>query len=449
MQRALVLLIVAACTQRPQAPTTTPPSITWHVAIDASFAVSEQLCWEGFDPGGIEPELATARDFARIHGATRGTKGCVDLAIDLARGAAKLEDDASLERIDDAVTGSFDGWLWHPHLWPKGLVGRLFLDLGPGLQASLPNERASDGSWLVPWSTWSFTARFAVGKLAPDPVDVGGARITITNVGAAPRMTREGLRRFVAEAAAAVATIDGGKLPTDRIQLLLTPVHGDLRHEGPVVFGMAMRGAGPSVSLRLTDDATDDNVRGEWIAVHELAHLWLPPIERESSWLSEGMASYYQCILRSRAGMYGEVAGWEELLAGFERGRRHASVSLSSPPRRGSMQTYWGGAAIVFKLDVALHKRGSSLDRALVALRRREPDTGEAMARIDDRPALAVLEDLLAETPGIDVEPWLRLPFADTTEELLELGVRGNGDHVTLDDAAPLASVRRAIAGRR
>lgn len=423
--------------------------MTWHVAIDAAFRLTEQVCWEGFEPGGIEPELASARDLGELRGdATRST-GCVDIAIDLARAAARLDDDASLARIGDAVTGSFDAWLWHPRLWPKGLVGRLFLALAPGLQASLPNERASDGSWLVPWSTWSFMARFAVGKIAPDVVDIGGARITLTSVGAAPRMTRAGLRRYVGEAAAAVATIDDGKLPTDRIQLLLTPLHGDRPDEGPVVFGMAMRGAGPSVSLRLTDDATDDNVRGEWIAVHELAHLWLPPVERESSWLSEGMASYYQCILRSRAGMYGEAAGWEELLAGFERGRRHARASLGSAPRRGFMQTYWGGAAIVFKLDVALRRRGSSLDRALVALRRREPDTGEAMARIDDRPALAILAELLVATPDLDVRPWLAVPFADTTAELRDLGVRGNGDHVELDDAAPLAEERKAIARKR
>lgn len=443
----LALLATGACTAPPApAPPATPapPELVWDVTVDGALHVTERLCWSGFDPAGIEPELATARALATVQHEDHGTRGCATVTLDLAAMADRLDDDGELRRIGDTVTGSFDPWLWRPHAWPTGLVGRLRLALAPGLTVSLPHERAPDGAWLVPWSTWSFMARFALGRFTPETLDVAGTRLTIASLDAAPRMTAAGRSAWLGAAARAVATIGDGHLPTDRIQVLVTPAG---RGDEPVVFGMAMRGAGPSVSLRLSDDATDRNVRGEWIAVHELAHLWLPPVVREDAWLPEGLASYYQCILRSRAGMYDERAAWEELLAGFDRGRRRARSPLRQAPRHGFMQTYWGGAAIVFKLDVALRREGRSLDAALVALRKKQPDTGASMARIDDRPALDVVADLVG--PGLDVRPWLELPFADTTEELAALGVGGSGDRVILDDGAPLAATRRAIAGKR
>lgn len=449
VRRALALLAplaIGACSVPPSSPTARAraPELAWDVTVDGALRVTERLCWSGFDPGGIEPELASARALATVRQEDRGDRGCATVALDLASMAERLDDDGELRKIGDTVTGSFDPWLWRPHAWPSGLVGRLRLALAPGLTVSLPHERAPDGAWLVPWSTWSFMARFALGRFTPETLDVAGTRLSIASLDAAPLMTAAGRAAWIGDAARAVATIGDGRLPTDRIQVLVTPAG---RGDEPVVFGMAMRGAGSSISLRLSDDATDQNVRGEWIAVHELAHLWLPPVVREDAWLPEGLASYYQCILRSRAGMYDERTAWEELLAGFARGRRRARSPLGQAPRHGFMQTYWGGAAIVLKLDVALRRQGRSLDAALVALRREQPDTGASMARIDDRPALDVLAELVGT--GIDVRPWLDVPFVDTAEELAALGVRGNGERVTLDDAAPLAAARRAIAAKR
>ena len=160
--------------------------------------------------------------------------------------------------------------------------------------------------------------------LTVDTITAAGASIAITRLpGAAPGISAEGARRFVAEALSAVASLDG-RMPTDRAQLLLGP--GSSRNDEPVQFGMAMRGAGPCVVLRVAPSATDASIRGEWVTVHELSHLWLPPVDRDDAWFSEGFASYYQNILRSRAGTYSEAEAWTELLAGFDRGRTEAGA---------------------------------------------------------------------------------------------------------------------------
>ena len=57
-----------------------------------------------------------------------------------------------------------------------------------------------------------------------------------------------------------------------------------------------------------------------WTASHELSHLLLPYISRREAWLGEGFASYYQNVLRARAGMLSQREAWQKLHAGFERG---------------------------------------------------------------------------------------------------------------------------------
>ncbi len=56
--------------------------------------------------------------------------------------------------------------------------------------------------------------------------------------------------------------------------------------------------------------------------VHELSHLLHPVIDGYDRWLSEGIASYYQNVLRARAGLRSAQWSWDALHAGFERGIR-------------------------------------------------------------------------------------------------------------------------------
>lgn len=376
---------------------------------------------------------------------------CLRVTIPLRDMAAGLHDEAELSIVGgDALFGSFDPWLYRPEPWPTGMRARLEVEAPPSVAVSLPFARTDDGAYVVPRTAWSLMARVAIGKVSIDTVDVPGAKVTVAGLpGAAQSVTTPGVRRFVEGAAKAVASLDG-KMPAANVQLLLLPSRGQRRAD-PIRFGMAMHGGGPGVMLFVNGAAKDEQLYGEWVTVHELSHLWLPALEpRDSPWLPEGFATYYQCILRSRAGMYSEEVGWDELLSGFDRGRAQASANGNTPlaevGRPHFQHYYWGGAAIMLKLDVLLRKAGSSLDAVIATTRRALPFDDDG---VDAKGLIARFSQIAGRDLGAEIATWTKASFPDTAAELRELGVSRRGDSVALDERAPLSATRKAIAARR
>jgi hypothetical protein len=134
------------------------------------------------------------------------------------------------------------------------------------------------------------------------------------------RTTDGGIRRWIHESAAQVASIYG-EFPFVPVEakVEIVPRGGG---KDPVVFGQAIGRGEPVVRLLLRSDVDDASLSRDWVAVHELFHLAMPPIPRDDAWLSEGWATWYGEILRARAGLQTEEEAWTELLQGFERGRR-------------------------------------------------------------------------------------------------------------------------------
>jgi predicted metalloprotease with PDZ domain len=55
-----------------------------------------------------------------------------------------------------------------------------------------------------------------------------------------------------------------------------------------------------------------DDLRADWVLAHELFHLGVPSMPG-GAWLDEGLATYYEPVLRTRAGLVSEMATWTEL----------------------------------------------------------------------------------------------------------------------------------------
>ncbi len=130
-------------------------------------------------------------------------------------------------------------------------------------------------------------------------------------------------------------------------------------------FGLSSRGGGRSLLFVVGRDADADALVGEWIAVHEMVHLVLPVTRDEDAWLGEGIATYYQEVLRARAGMISAEQAWENLRRGFDAGVRAAGGRTLEEVARGRgdyTRLYWSGAALALRMDAALRRRGSSLD---------------------------------------------------------------------------------------
>jgi hypothetical protein len=213
----------------------------------------------------------------------------------------------------------------------------------------------------------------------------------------------------------------------------------------PVAFGMAAHGERPTLLAYVDRGATPEALRRDWVAVHELSHLGHAFLDGRSAWLTEGIATYYETVLRARAGWISAETAIAQLDGGFRRGERGGTgrtlrdESEDRHRTRAYDRVYWAGAAIALAIDVALRGEGSSLDAALLRAH------GLRRERLDDEALLRALDG--GGTASGVAAPWLdQSAFPDLGPAYRALGVRREGAGVTLD--AEGAALRAAILTR-
>jgi hypothetical protein len=259
------------------------------------------------------------------------------------------------------------------------------------------------------------------------------------------------MRRWVTSGARALASAYG-RLPVPDVQLLVVPV-GSGRE--PVPWGEVQRGGGNAVHLYIDQQRPAGEFMADWVLVHELSHLLHPVIDSPDRWLSEGIASYYQNVLRARAGLRSAPWAWDALHAGFERGirgtprgRSLAEVSEHMMRDRSFMRVYWSGAAIALLADVELRRRSGgaqSLDTALAAFAKcclpaeHSWSARELLQRLDRLTGTTVFMTLYREHVDSDDFPDLDALYA-------ELGLQSmSATTLRLDATAPGAAICAAI----
>jgi hypothetical protein len=258
-------------------------------------------------------------------------------------------------------------WLWRPEtLHPDSTIR---FELPVGWSASVPwaplqeeagtyRLGATDAAWpaLTAFGAFSEQARSYPG---------GTLRLAILPPWDAREVSRiEPVAQALLQAYAA--------LPRPDTQVLVVPLRGQ-REAAP--WGQVLRGGGAAVHLFVGADASPDALIRDWTATHEFAHLLHPYLGGRGRWLSEGLASYYQNVLRARQGTLSAEQAWDRIEAGFARGARDASaagLTLEAASRRlgavrSYMRVYWSGAAFWLEADLDLRARGSSLDAVLQA----------------------------------------------------------------------------------
>jgi hypothetical protein len=213
----------------------------------------------------------------------------------------------------------------------------------------------------------------AFGRLSSTAIEAAGARIRLAVTDAAPRADDAAIAEWIGEAARAVGTLYG-RFPLPSPQVVVVPIG---RRAEPVPWAQVQRGGGAAAHFFVDQHRPLDEFREDWTATHELSHMLLPHVSRDDAWLSEGVASYYQNVLRARAGMIRPEEAWEKLYAGFGRGRAEADeatlaeASARMHERGVFMRVYWSGAAIALIADVALRRESGgerSMDAALEGL---------------------------------------------------------------------------------
>jgi hypothetical protein len=256
-------------------------------------------------------------------------------------------------------------WLWRPG--PRHPDSEIHFRLPPGWSVSVPWSPldASGRRYRLGGQPPDGPALMAFGRFEEQRLERPGGRLRVTLL--PPWQARE-VRRIEPVAAALLQAF--GRLPRRDAQVLVLPLPGE-RAAAP--WGQTTRGEAAAVQLFVGADALPGALLEDWTATHEFAHLLHPHLGPRGRWLSEGLASYYQNVLRARLGALPAAEAWERLEAGLQRGRdddRSRGSSLMQAARRldatrSYMRVYWSGAAFWMEADFDLRAAGDSLDQVL------------------------------------------------------------------------------------
>jgi hypothetical protein len=418
------------------------------ISVDPQLAtITATIC----AASGVLPDLESAARFPEKYSREKSIPGkpnCRLVRADIRRAAEEEDDSRRARRVGKDYVLSTDLFMFRPRGgWEEGTQLTANFALPANISALVPWAKISAQKYSVPHNIFQLQSLFMLGPTRPWTLKIDDLVLEVAVLGVPVKTTREGIERWLRGAGRALLQLYG-ETPVPKIMVLIQAVRGR-----GVEFGVVYRGGGPTAMFFLGRDTPDPDLSGEWVAVHELSHFVLPFVSRDQAWLSEGFASYYQNILRVRAGMLTEEEAWKNLHEGFERGRKEAGeLTLREACERMHldrryMQVYWSGAAVALLLDVALRTqrtKPSSLDEVLRGLRSSAPETGreysaeEIGKKLDEVAQNKLASELFAKYEGT-------ASFPDLTATTRALGLRFVRGLVELDDRAPLAEVRKAI----
>lgn len=234
-----------------------------------------------------------------------------------------------------------------------------------------------------------------------------------------------------------------GRFPMPSALVIVVPSRG--RWMG---MGKTLSGGGGAIFVRVGERATAQALAKDWVLVHEMIHLALPSVPRGQEWAEEGLATYVEPFVRSRAGLTRPEDAWSGLVSGLPHGLpKEGDRGLDGTPTWG--RTYWGGALFYLLADLEIRKRtknAKGLADALRGVLARGNNTQrwslEEVFRTGDASIGVPVLSELHRAMGASPHP------VDLAELWAQLGVVSSKGSVTLDDRAPLAAVRRAIERR-
>lgn len=233
------------------------------------------------------------------------------------------------------------------------------IKLPRGEQISMPGRRIGPTEFELLDRPCSWSSAVIFGQIIERTLTFGQSKVRVAIPGGELTQQHEKLLSWLNEGVKSLATAYG-ELPLPETQVLIFPV-GENREAVP--WGQAMRGGGDAVHLYVDETKSLSELNKDWVLVHELSHLLHPYMRGSDGWLSEGIASYYQNVLRARSGLLSAQKAWGKLDAGFRRGEKQFTPGVrlyentrSLMRNRQYMRVYWSGAAIALIGDVELRR---------------------------------------------------------------------------------------------
>lgn len=345
-------------------------------------------------------------------------------------------------RVGTDVVTKPQHWLIQPQYAIPDADILLRFDLPEGINASVPwpevksRQNATETRYRLAVTDANWDAQVAFGYFDILPIPVNNTMLRMAVLDSRPRVDLTATRRWMREAALSTLSVHG-QFPQPSPQAMVVPV-GPSREAVP--FARVLRGGGVALQFYIDPYRPFHEFSEDWTATHEFSHLLLPYVNRRDAWLSEGLASYLQNVLRVRDGRITERTAWSKLYAGFQRGiratRRERSPRYESRSRSGwsTMRIYWGGAAIWFLADVELRRRShgqQNIDTALARIHEccmapgriwRARDLMRELDRVTANTVFSELYNQYANSNRFpDIEPTLKAIGVDTRRQRVRL----------------------------
>lgn len=420
-------LLVAPILGLAQTAETTQRLHRYSVAIDPGLTVlNVRACFDGKPPAELVAEsldAPLALIEARVEGSRKAIEpsgsislryvpdnGCLLYSANVSKPIRQHDrSDGKVRRLGGDLLTSVGLWLWRP----ADLADNEDVEISFLLQDNLAVS--------APWKPLAMLPDRAVFRLGHAPHDepayvafgrfrerelpVGSARLRLAVLEGSPPVSVEAMQDWIADAAQIVSGLYG-RFPLAQAQVLVVP---DTRGGEPTPWAHVVRGGAPAVHFFVNQRRPIHEFYDDWTAVHEFSHLLLPLVNRDDAWLYEGVATYYQNVLRARAGRISALEAWTMMHAGFRRGRDDATgmtlaQATESMYRSGAyMRVYWEGTAIMLMADVRLRQMTAgkqSLDTALAALNEccsspeRSWSARELMGKLDEITGTQVFREL-------------------------------------------------------
>ncbi|MGE0323155.1 MAG: hypothetical protein AB7S68_12670, partial [Polyangiaceae bacterium] len=229
--------------------------------------------------------------------------------------------------------------------------------------------------------------------------------------------------------------------PVQHASLFLIPV----RNRDDVIFGKVLPASAPAIALLVGEEATQEQLDDDWVLVHELFHLGVPSFSGEGKWFDEGLATYYEPVIRARAGNKSELEVWNEFAHQMWKGL-DAMRSTGLEGTQDYDAVYWGGALVCLLADLDARRQSGGRHGLEDGLREVLRQGGQA----SDVWALADVMKVVDQSLGAPILQRLndrygtRGSAVDLRRLLKDLGVARSHSGVALVDA-PDARLRQLL----
>ena len=416
--------------------------------LPASFAMTEGVpAWAGamtLSDGGVEIEPDGER-WLVPPGARDGT---AHYTLAFRAMADTMGGYVSASRTIGAIYAEPDAWLAVPEPADAYTLSiRLESPNGGDIATSLPFDgtrhriSAEDVRWAGPTVFGTFD-RVAIEVPAPRSLTNGTddrTTIDLVIVGQAMTERADELSAWVKASALVTADFWGG-FPIERPLLILRPSDGNRVTDGRVE---AVGGVTIVVAVGYSTKSAD--LYQDWILIHEMLHLGSPYMRDTGAWINEGIATFYEPIVRMRAGWKTREEVWREWIEWMPNGlRAMGEVGLGDAEGGG---VYWGGALLLLLAETEVRQRTElalGVEDCLRAVRDAGGTTDQTWTTIR---FLDVCDETLGGTTLSELVMRHLVPGEPPDLDALwaRLGVSLTNGEIRFDDTAPLAAVRDAI----